>query len=110
MLCSTPAIILPTAYLNATKPRQTRSIGRRATRVRRQSQSGKLNSDELEFYLGLLLDNVRKYEDLSISLSAYSTLDVYIDPVIYHFTQMPYDYSAGAVMQIKVSLLKPLFL
>ncbi len=40
---------------------------------------------ELEFQLSFELDGVTKYEDLSETLPEYSTLQVFIDPIVQRF-------------------------
>ena len=52
-------------------------------RARREANS--LNSDEMEFYIGLLLDGVPTYRNVSDTLPEYGKLDMFNDPKVFEF-------------------------
>ena len=90
-------IVCPSPRLNIPEASSRRILKRSlASRIRRQSSGGLLNSAVLDFSVGLELDGVTRYND-------YRSINVYIDPHIYPFDSVPYKYKSGSgVIEIKV--------
>ena len=60
-------------------------------RVRRSAaskrQAGLLNSDDVQFYMGLLLDGVTTYRNISETLPQYGKLNMFTDPQVDSFAE-----------------------
>ena len=52
------------------------------------SQHNDIPIEEVDFTLGMKLDGVDKYKNLSIALPEYSQIQVYIDPKIQPFDEI----------------------
>lgn len=76
----------------------------RVTSPSQASQSGGPVNGDLHFYMGLKLDGVARYRNLSNSLPQYSELTVYVDPVIEKFKVSPIIYQADKQIHIDVQV------
>ena len=47
--------------------------------------AGLYNTPDLEFYIGFVMDGIKKYQNLTDTLPRYARLDVYTDPDVYEF-------------------------
>ena len=79
-----------------------------ALRPRRQAdedETAPINSDEIDFQLGLLMDAVPTYRNLPDVLPEYSQLTVYADPQVYLWTELKVVTSSNRTLQVKVSVI-----
>ncbi|KAI0234412.1 hypothetical protein LSAT2_015310 [Lamellibrachia satsuma] len=88
ILCPTPDIQLPLEVNGLIKKshiteRDRDSVASHDARARREANS--INSDEMKFYIGLLLDGVPTYRNVSDTLPEYGKLDMFNDPKVFEF-------------------------
>ena len=99
MTCPTPQIPITPEIENlisasASNTRKRRSLvetrSKRDVIAMHQNEDGdnfKLNSEDLQFYVGFRLDGVRLYRNMSEVLPQFGILDVYVNPEFEAFTE-----------------------